>query len=194
MTAQGYTLAPRSWHPLPCGGRALVREHYVPHVEHSPERRSKKATQSSKTALVSIADAEAKMRTGELPLPQLNAKERKRYAPGFFGQEQDPSAARIAGAKRGSEAQRAKWEAWALAAMREQPSLQRQGSYTITTGTIERHNAKPSFRVRCDCGVDGWVECGQWIRRTAPKSCAKCSSTRKGKTRAAREREAVAAE
>jgi hypothetical protein len=191
----GYTLSPSSWLPLPCGGRALRHDAtYEPALSWTPERKSRKATLTSKTALVSVADAEAKMRTGELPLPQLSPSERKRHCDQFNPSalpSERRSAAVLAGARRGSEAQRVKHEAAVLHAMATNLTLHRQGSYTVVTGAVERHNEKPSFRVRCDCGADSWVECGQWVRRASAKSCAKCASSRKGKTRAKREARAA---
>lgn len=197
---QAHTLSPQSWHPLPCGGRALVREHYVPHWDHVPERKSKKATLTSKTALVSVADAEARMR--ETGAPQLNARERKRYALDSFNPSQHADrdtlevrrSSVLAGSAKGAALMRERAIANSLRMLAEHPERRTQHCRTMVSDEIVTREGQPFFRVVCATSGEALHPVGQWARGHGA-GCRKCDATRRRQGAGRRKREeAIAAE
>jgi hypothetical protein len=164
---QAYTLAPSSWSAQLGSERVLLREDYVPHLEHVPERRSSKASAGSLKRGASLG----------------------RKQGGMFDQRgaADGDSMRR-GARLGASVQSERAEHRIMHALTDDPTLQRIGQRELVTGEIERPkpDSPPMLRVRCDCGAEAYVQAGSWINRASNvgRACGPCARKPRGGSRA----------
>lgn len=174
--ATAYELPAAAWTALPCGGRALRRNaRYEPVLGRTPESPRKPR---ERRAIETHAEIER--------------AERKKYAPGFFGQEQGTAKRErvIAGAERGARTSREDAEARIMRTLlADLDARRKQGCRTLLGTELLRHAGAPAFRVSCPVTGVAYVNAWLWARGRG-SSCGRCA--RAGKATGKEEPQAAA--